>query len=177
MQLEDVAQVHLIDQLSFSMPWPENAFRYELIQNSYSLCRVAEAAQPDGKHLVVAESVVWLILDEAHIATIAVHPDFRGQGISRLLLVTILCECIRKGARISTLEVRANNQVAQALYQRFRFEVAGRRPHYYRDNNEDALIMTADLCQYVDADQETIYLDWLESGQWANQDRAARSMH
>jgi ribosomal-protein-alanine N-acetyltransferase len=175
MILEDVAQVHLIDQLSFSMPWPENAFRYELTQNSYSLCRVAETPQPDGKLFVVAESVVWLIMDEAHIATIAVHPDYRGRGISRLLLVSILRECIRKGARVSTLEVRANNQVAQALYRRFRFNVVGRRPHYYRDNNEDALIMTADLCQTMDANRGTTYLAWLESGQWADRSRPART--
>ncbi len=177
MQLEDVAQVHLIDQLSFSMPWPENAFRYELTQNSYSLCRVAETSKQDGTHFVVAESVVWLIMDEAHIATIAVHPDYRGRGISRLLLVSVLCECIRRGARISTLEVRANNQVAQALYRRFRFSVVGRRPHYYRDNNEDALIMTADLFQTVDPNRGTTYLSWLESGQWADQSHAGRTVY
>jgi [ribosomal protein S18]-alanine N-acetyltransferase len=173
MKLEDVAQVHLIDQLSFSMPWPENAFRYELSQNSYSLCRIAYADLPDGRQLVVAETVVWLILEEAHIATIAVHPDYRGLGISRQLLVAVLCECIRRGARLATLEVRANNQVAQALYRRFRFEVVGRRPRYYRDNNEDALIMTADLSQRVDTANGATYLEWLESGRWADQGRSA----
>ena len=158
MTLEDVPQVHQIDRLSFSMPWPENAFRYELSQTSYSLCRVAEAGLPDGSQLVVAEMVVWLILDEAHIATIAVHPDYRGQGISRQLLVAVLCECIRRGAHLATLEVRANNLVAQALYRRFRFEVAGRRPRYYRDcrKNDQCVKLSAaifEVLQTLSADQ------------------------
>lgn len=176
MDLQDVPQVHLIDRLSFSMPWPENAFRYELTQASYSLCRVAEADFPDSSRLVVGETVVWLILDEAHIATIAVHPDYRGRGISQWLLVDVLCECIRRGAQISTLEVRANNRVAQTLYRRFRFEVAGRRPRYYRDNNEDALIMTADLTQRMDGARAATYLEWLESGEWASYGHPARAI-
>jgi ribosomal-protein-alanine N-acetyltransferase len=89
-------------------------------------------------------TVVWLILDEAHIATIAVHPDFRGHGIGSLMLRTILEEAARKGAGEAMLEVRANNGIAQAMYRRFGFEVVFRRPRYYRDNNEDALLMSLD---------------------------------
>jgi ribosomal-protein-alanine N-acetyltransferase len=90
-----------------------------------------------------------------------VHPDYRGQGISRELLAATLIEAIRAGMRAATLEVRANNQVAQALYLRFCFTVYGRRPRYYRDNDEDALIMTVEGL-------DERYLEWLESGSWRN---------
>ena len=158
MQLGDVEQVHHIDQLSFSLPWPESAYRYELTQNEKSASWVAEVLRPDGTTRVIGMVVMWLILDEAHIATIAVHPEYRGQGISQQLLTIALRAALQRGALVATLEVRAGNQAAQALYRRYKFEVVGRRPHYYHDNHEDALIMTADLSQ-PDA-----YLEWLDGG-------------
>ena len=158
MQLGDVEQVHHIDQLSFSLPWPESAYRYELTQNVKSASWVAEVLRPDGTTRVIGMVVMWLILDEAHIATIAVHPEYRGQGISQQLLTIALRAALQRGALVATLEVRAGNQAAQALYRRYKFEVVGRRPHYYHDNHEDALIMTADLSQ-PDA-----YLEWLDGG-------------
>lgn len=162
MQLEDLEQVHAIDRMSFSIPWPENSYRYELLENPRSMLLVAETELPDRARLVVATIVVWLIEDEAHIATLSVHPDYRGQGISQELLAVALTEVIRAGMQSATLEVRANNQIAQALYRRFHFEVYGRRPHYYRDNNEDALIMTVEGL-------DEHYLKWLESQAWRKQ--------
>jgi ribosomal-protein-alanine N-acetyltransferase len=85
--------------------------------------------------------VVWLILDEAHIATLAVHPEFRRKGVGSQLLEAALIEARNKGAREAMLEVRASNHIAQALYKDYGFEVVHRRPRYYRDNNEDALLM------------------------------------
>lgn len=155
MQLVDVEKILEIDQLSFSMPWPASAYNYELRENLSSLLWLAEVELPDGNRQIAGMIVVWMILDEAHIATIAVHPDQRRKGIGQRLLATGLQEAIRKGARQATLEVRAGNLTAQKLYQRFRFEVAGQRLRYYRDNNEDALIMTVN---HLD---ET-YLEWLE---------------
>ena len=107
--------------------------------------------------------VVWMIMDESHIATLAVLPEFRRKGISQMLLKVALMESIRIGARLATLEVRASNRVAHALYRRFRFIVVGRRPRYYQDNQEDALIMTVDLQQKVD--QALTYQEWLITGQ------------
>jgi ribosomal-protein-alanine N-acetyltransferase len=159
MRLEDLEQVHAIDRMSFSIPWPENSYRYELLDNPRSMQLVVETDLPDDPRQVVAVIVVWLIEDEAHIATLSVHPDYRGQGISRELLAATLIEAIRAGMRTATLEVRADNQIAQALYRRFRFDVYGRRPRYYRDNNEDALIMTVEGL-------DEHYLEWLESGSW-----------
>ena len=86
--------------------------------------------------------VMWLIVDEAHIATIAVHPDFRRQGIAARLLITALLNAFQNQMIQATLEVRAGNQAAQVLYQNFGFTVVGVRAHYYRDNHEDAWIMT-----------------------------------
>jgi ribosomal-protein-alanine N-acetyltransferase len=159
MKSEDLPQVQTIDRLSFSMPWPGSAYEYELYENLLSLLWVAEAHTSDGSDQVVGMIVVWLIVDEAHIATIAVLPEYRGQGIARCLLVTALQEVIRRGFRIATLEVRSGNIAAQNLYGRFGFGTVGFRPKYYRDNNEDALIMTV-----YNLDQA--YLNWLEKNTW-----------
>ncbi|MGD9092739.1 MAG: ribosomal protein S18-alanine N-acetyltransferase [Anaerolineales bacterium] len=164
MQMNDLEQVSIIDRASFSLPWPASAFRYELLHNPSSLLYVAEAFLPGGKRLVVGSIVVWMILDEAHIATIAVEPEFRGKGVSQELLATVLMDAIHKGARLATLEVRAHNVIAQSLYQHFGFIVVGRRPRYYRDNNEDALIMTVNL-QQVD-DHDLFYSDWIGNRDW-----------
>jgi ribosomal-protein-alanine N-acetyltransferase len=141
MREDDIERVQAIDKLSFSLPWPERAYRYELKENPASLLRVAEVEALDGKREVTGMAVVWLILDEAHIATIAVHPDYRRQGVGERLLLAILEGSARRGAQHAMLEVRAGNQIARNLYQRFGFVVVGRRPNYYRDNSEDAVLM------------------------------------
>jgi [ribosomal protein S18]-alanine N-acetyltransferase len=151
----DLERVHEIDGLSFSAPWPPSSYRFELNENPASHSWVAEAHLPDGKTVVVGMVVVWLIVDEAHIATLAVHPEFRGRSIARKLLQNALRECVAWGACMATLEVRERNGAAQALYRDFGFDIVGRRPHYYIDNNEDALIMTLE-----DMDEE--YLEWLD---------------
>jgi ribosomal-protein-alanine N-acetyltransferase len=145
LQLADLEAVQAIDQMSFSMPWPASAYRFELLENAASLLHVAEVRLPGGSSTVVSVIVTWLIMDEAHIATLAVHPDYRRRGISRLLVKAALGAAIEHGSVLATLEVRAGNQAAQALYRSFGFEIVGRRPRYYRDNQEDALIMTADF--------------------------------
>ncbi len=103
--------------------------------------------------------MIWMVLDEAHIATIAVHPDYRQRGIARQLMVDILKESYRRGAELVTLEVRQNNLPAQMLYRRFHFEIVGHRPHYYQDNHEDALIMTL-------KELDQAYIEWLDRGGW-----------
>lgn len=136
MTLEDVPSVIDLDQKSFSLPWPERSFRFELTANPASRCWVAEL---EGK--IVGMIVVWLIVEEAHVATIATHPDFRRRGIGTQLLAYALRQMIEEGARSSFLEVRENNLGAQEMYRKFGYETSGRRPHYYKDNNEDAILM------------------------------------
>ena len=91
---------------------------------------------------VVAFAGIWLMVDEAHITTFGVHPDWRRQGIGRQLLLNLVELSRAIGARRMTLEVRVSNEAAQALYRSFGFEAAGRRPRYYSDDGEDALVMT-----------------------------------
>jgi ribosomal-protein-alanine N-acetyltransferase len=136
----DVPAVHEIDELSFTLPWPERSFRFELTSNPSSRCWVAVA---DDR--IAAMAVIWLIVDEAHVATIATHPDFRRQGIGEKLLKHALQSAVEEGAVRSFLEVRASNESAQAMYRRFGFVEDGLRPRYYKDNGEDAILMSAKL--------------------------------
>jgi [ribosomal protein S18]-alanine N-acetyltransferase len=141
MNLEDIESVLEIDQQSFPTPWPRSAYRYELISNPMSRLWVAEVDEASGERRLAGMIVVWLIESEAHIATIAVHPDLRRERIGMRLLAYALQEMVHEGAREAMLEVRNSNQAAQELYRKFGFEVVNRRRRYYRDNNEDALLM------------------------------------
>jgi ribosomal-protein-alanine N-acetyltransferase len=105
--------------------------------------------------------VVWLIVDEAHVATLATHPDHRRQGIGRRLLAHVLRHMLQDGARSSFLEVRESNLAAQEMYRKFGYEVKGRRRHYYRDNDEDAILMNLDSlnAELLSLDDEHSTLD------------------
>ena len=140
MRLEDVPAVHEIDVLSFSLPWPERSFCFEVSENPASRGWVVET---NGR--IIAMLVLWFIVDEAHIATIATHPDFRRQGIGEELMLAALEAAREEGARRAFLEVRAGNTAAQTMYRKYGFIVDGRRLRYYKDNNEDAILMSLDL--------------------------------
>ena len=137
MRIDDVPAVHEIERLSFRTPWPSYAFEQELRGNRLARYVVARAGDA-----VVGFAGLWLMVDDAHITTFSVHPDWRHQGIGRQLLLNLVELSKTIGARRMTLEVRASNDVAQALYRSFGFDVAGRRPRYYSDDGEDALVMT-----------------------------------
>jgi [ribosomal protein S18]-alanine N-acetyltransferase len=144
MNLEDIPRVHEIDLQSFSLPWPEKSFIFELTENPSSLSLVLEIVAPDHPLVVIGMSVVWIIVEQAHIATIAIHPEFRGLGYGRSLLAETLRQSIQRDAHMATLEVRESNLIAQQLYGSFGFIMIGRRAHYYRDNDEDAIMMTVE---------------------------------
>lgn len=139
--MADLQAVLEIDRLSFPIPWSEKTYKYEIRENQSSYVHVVEIPTEEGTR-VIGYVGFWFIVDEAHISTIAVHPDYRKQGIGEQLLKCALREAIELGARIMTLEVRISNHTAINLYKKFDFKVVGSRPHYYRDNNEDALLMT-----------------------------------
>ncbi|MBN2386583.1 MAG: ribosomal protein S18-alanine N-acetyltransferase [Anaerolineales bacterium] len=139
MTVEDIPAVHEIDTLSFSLPWPERSFRFEMTENPVSRGWVAEQA---GQ--IIAMLILWLAADEAHIATIATHPNYRRQGLGEKILLVALGVARQEGARRAFLEVRAGNLAAQAMYHKYGFAVTGRRPRYYRDNAEDAILMALD---------------------------------
>jgi ribosomal-protein-alanine N-acetyltransferase len=137
MQLADLPSIHAIEQASFSAPWPANAYRSELEANrlaSYLVAKVDDA--------IVGYGGMWLMVDEAHITTFAIHPDWRRQRIGERLLLEFVDVSIARYAREMTLEVRLSNLPARRLYEKFGFRPVGVRPRYYSDDGEDALIMT-----------------------------------
>ena len=141
MKVEDVEQVYEIDVKSFSLPWSSRSFRYEVTENRASRPWVAEWQDATGQSQLAGMLVMWLVIDEAHVGTFAVHPQFRRRGVGQRLLAHALLDAYEHGIRSVFLEVRRSNLVAQALYRKFGFIEDGVRPHYYVDNNEDALLM------------------------------------
>jgi [ribosomal protein S18]-alanine N-acetyltransferase len=135
----DIADVHDIERSSFPVPWPVYAFRQELETNRLAHYLVVRA---DGQ--IVAYGGVWLLVDEAHVTTFAVRPEWRRRGIGARLMLELLAFARSVGASVATLEVRLTNVAARNLYQRFGFRPVGMRPRYYSDNGEDALIMTTE---------------------------------
>jgi len=140
MTVEDIPAAHELDVLSFSLPWPERSLRYEVSDNSSARCWVAK-----NEGQLVGMLILWMIMDEAHIATIATHPNFRRVGVGSQLLENALQSAIAEGARTAFLEVRAGNSAAQDMYKKFGFTVDGRRTRYYKDNQEDAVLMSLKL--------------------------------
>lgn len=141
MSLADVPAVYEIDARSYTLPWSERAYRYEISQNSSARLWVAELPGEQGDLLVVGMVVTWIILDEAHIGTIATHPQYRRRGVAQALMRQALRDARQQGAQQALLEVRRSNLAAQALYHKLGFKITGVRPRYYQDNQEDALLM------------------------------------
>ncbi len=139
MAMHDVDSVQEVERLSFPIPWPANAFRHELTQNRNARYIVAKL---DGH--IVGYAGLWLMVDEAHITTFAVHPDFRRRRIAERMLQRLFDIAHEVGGEWLTLEVRVSNLAAQKLYEKYGFRRAGIRRHYYSDNGEDALIMWTD---------------------------------
>jgi [ribosomal protein S18]-alanine N-acetyltransferase len=134
----DVKEVLRIEQQSFSTQWPSNAFYQELHDNKLAHYFVGRM---DNR--VVAYGGIWVILEDSHITTIAVHPGYRGRKYGEVMLLRLLDEAIERGASWMTLEVRESNTVAQNLYRKYGFTTVSTRKGYYSDNNENALVMWA----------------------------------
>ena len=142
MEPRDLHAVIALDQLSFTLPWPESAFIFEIEKNPASRCWVAEI--PGDASVIVGMIVVWLIMDEIHIATLAIDPTQRRQRVGQRLLAFTLADGIENGGIKSFLEVRTGNIAARALYRKFGYEEVGVRKKYYSDNGEDAILMNLD---------------------------------
>jgi [ribosomal protein S18]-alanine N-acetyltransferase len=99
------------------------------------------APGPASRYPIVGYAGLWLMVDEAHVTTIGVHPDHRGHGAGELLFMGLMDLAGQMKASRVTLEVRVSNAGAQALYRKYGLEVAGLRRRYYSDNGEDAYIM------------------------------------
>lgn len=176
MQVRDIPEVMEIEHVCFPTPWPARAYRYEIEENILSthlVARLAPQATRQGfwervksalpgvsrRGPVVGYGGFWMMVDEAHISTLAVAPAHRRKGIAELLLLRMIRAAVQRGAVVVTLEVRVSNTPAQRLYEKYGFTVRGRRPRYYSDNAEDALIMSSPR---VTSDSYRRRLAWLE---------------
>ena len=133
-------QVVAIERASFSDPWSREMFRSEITMLDGTYARVVEL---DGR--VAGYLLAILVLDEAHIGNLAVHPDHRRKGIAQRLLDDLLQTGRRTGLRRVTLEVRASNEVARNFYYRNEFIDVAIRKNYYRHPVEDAIVMLRTL--------------------------------
>ncbi len=137
----DLDTVADIDSISFSLPWPRNSFEYEL-RNPVSRLWVLEVEDSSGLKRLAGMICAWVIENEGHIATFAIHPDFRRLGLGGRLLGTALLDAAREGVELVYLEVRRSNLAALQMYEKFGFRMTSIRAGYYSDNHEDALMMT-----------------------------------
>ena len=135
----DIRAVMRIEALSFSTTWPPSAFASELGDNRLAHYFVGRV--PGGD--VIAYGGIWVILEDSHITTIAVHPDWRGKRYGEQLLLRLLHEATERGASWITLEARESNAVAQRLYRKYGFTNVSTRRAYYSDNGENAVVMWA----------------------------------
>lgn len=140
MELSDLDRILKIEKLSFPTPWSRFAYLSELCENRNAYYLVGELSGD-----VIGYGGIWIVLDEAHVTTIAVDPNYRGKKYGEKILISLGNSALQRGAERMTLEVRKSNYPAQSLYLKFGFETVGIRKGYYTDNDEDAVIMWADL--------------------------------
>ncbi|WP_409344151.1 ribosomal protein S18-alanine N-acetyltransferase [Paenibacillus sp. MBLB4367] len=140
MQVDDIETICAIEQEAFTTPWTSTAFYNELTNNHFARYMVMEYA---GE--VAGYAGMWIIIDEAHVTNIAVRGKYRGKKLGERLMREVMKTARFFGAVKMTLEVRVSNRVAQNLYEKLGFRASGLRKAYYSDNNEDAIIMWAEL--------------------------------
>lgn len=133
---EDIDSILEIEKEAFTTPWSREAFLTEIKENLLAYYLVTEV---DGK--AVGYGGIWLILNEGHITNIAVKEEYKGNGIGNHILEGLICYCMKNGIDNMTLEVRESNLIAQNLYKKYNFVSSGKRPNYYSDDGEDAIIM------------------------------------
>lgn len=134
-RLEDIDDIMILEELSFTIPWSKKAFIEEVTRNKFA---VYYSAIADGK--VIGYAGMWKIIDEGHITNIAVHPSYRRRHVGSLLLEKLMEACRENDITSMTLECRESNTAARRLYEKHGFRVEGRRRGYYSDNDEDALV-------------------------------------
>lgn len=139
MTSKDIDGVFEVEKNCFEHHWSKESFKKELINENARYL----VAKLDRK--IVGYVGIWLILDEGHITNVAVHNDYRGQKIGDKLVQALVNLCKENNINSMTLEVRVSNIVAQNLYKKYGFKLAGIRKEYYSDNKEDAMIMWNDI--------------------------------
>lgn len=159
MHLTDIREVVVIDRLSFTPAWSEQSYAYEVAKAPTSHMMVLQSVLDNASRWrrfirpfssntggkILGYAGMWMIADEAHISTIASHPDERGKGVGEAILASLIQKAIRNQSAYVVLEVRVSNTVAQNLYHKYEFRIVDRRTNYYHDNHEDAYDMRLDL--------------------------------
>ncbi|KMM36294.1 ribosomal protein S18-alanine N-acetyltransferase [Guptibacillus hwajinpoensis] len=140
MTVEDIEAVMRIEKATFPTPWSRTAFYNEVVINHFATYLLLEVGEE-----IAGYCGVWVIIDEAHITNIALHPDYRGMKLGEALLKRAIDFAKSRGALKMTLEVRVSNTIAQNLYRKYGFEEGSIRKNYYTDNQEDALVMWVKL--------------------------------
>jgi ribosomal-protein-alanine N-acetyltransferase len=140
----DLSKVLDIEYLSFATPWPRDIFLGELRGSEVAHLFVARISEGEHQGRVAGYSCTWVVADEMHITSFAVHPAFRRQHVGQQLLAGVLTRAVELGCRQAVLEVRASNRAAQRLYSRFGFAPVAVRKRYYTDDHEDAIVMFVD---------------------------------
>ena len=135
MQTSDADEIAAIEEMTFAMPWSRKDFWAEAVNEN----AIYIVGTIDDK--VAAYAGAWISFEEAQVTNVAIHPDYRGQGIGTKLFAKLVEEVKTKGVTAITLEVRPSNNAAIKLYENFGLKSVGRRKGYYLDNGEDALIM------------------------------------
>jgi ribosomal-protein-alanine N-acetyltransferase len=139
MTLDDVVAVQEIEREIFLTPWPRNAYQRELLQNkmaSYIVLR--------DRDEIIGYAGLWKMHDEAHVTTVGVRRRDQGKGFGIALMLALIGRAYTLNSRWMTLEVRASNHGAMAMYEKLGFKVIGRRRGYYTDDGEDAVVMWSD---------------------------------
>jgi [ribosomal protein S18]-alanine N-acetyltransferase len=140
----DLQRVLDIEYLSFASPWPRDIFLGELRDSDLAHLFVARIGEGVQQGCIAGYSCTWVVADEMHITSFAVHPNFRRQHVGHQLLEGVLTRAVELGCRQAVLEVRVSNRDAQRLYGRFGFAPVSVRKRYYVDNHEDAIVMFLD---------------------------------
>ncbi len=137
----DLLQVHAIEKQCFTTPWAISSFKYEL-EHKDTILKVAVL-----NNRIIGYVCIRNILDMTHALNLAVLPEFRHQGIGSMLFRDALQELKHSGVRsnVVTLEVRESNIAAIKLYEKFGFNIIGRRINYYQRPDEDAVIMGLEM--------------------------------
>ncbi len=136
----DLEAVLEVEAASFTNPWTQDMFAWELKNPQVSHIYVLRA----GEERVAAYCSCWLVDHEWHINNLAVRPEWRGRGLARALVDHVVREASRLGAHRARLEVRRSNDIARRLYEGMGFAVVGARRNYYTNPPEDALILLRD---------------------------------
>ncbi len=146
MTVADLAQVMVIEDQVFPSPRTHAFYAQEVTQNQYAhylvLHGVERGANASESAAVAAYGGYWLLGEDAHVMAIAVDPTWQRLGLGAWLMLELSATAWQQGAQRVTLEMRVSNRAAAALYAKLGFQEVGRRKRYYRDNNEDALLLS-----------------------------------